>query len=158
MATIYWRHAEPATDRSQSEGEVNEKNPFPIELFVRPDDSLEPERVEAGHPLPVSIIQDVQSRNIKVTPGLAPVVVSTSTVTLIVPANPNRRSVLLTNVTGTQICYLHVSNAVSATNYAAILTGAVGSNATFYTKEAIYGLSASSAQTIGIWEEGYVNG
>mgnify|MGYP001608141700 CR=1 FL=1 len=121
-----------------------------------------PTIVGPDNPLAVSVVNDVQTQDVRVN-GTNPqqVVVSTSVVTLIVPYNANRRSVLLTNLTGSQICHLGLSGAgqptLSATTSRAILTGAVGSNVTFYAKDAIYGLSATSAQTVLVWEEEYNN-
>ena len=114
-----------------------------------------PEEVTLANPIPVSIEADVQSRQVKVNPNLGTqVVVSASVVTLIAPTNSRRRSLLLTNLTGTQLCYLGADDsAVSATTARALLTAAVGSNVTIYAKDAIYGLSASAAQTVMVWEE-----
>lgn len=79
--------------------------------------------------------------------------VSTSTTTLIAPENPRRRSLMLTNLTGTQICYLSNQSTVASTSARAMLTAAPGSSITIYAKDAVYGLSATSAQTVLIWEE-----
>lgn len=87
-----------------------------------------------------------------------PVVVSTSVPTQIVLANPNRASVLLSNFTGTQLVYLFPDNTVSATKYTGFLAGSVGSNVTLYTRKAVWGLANSSAQTLAIWEEEFVDG
>lgn len=114
--------------------------------------------VQYDNPLPVKVMEDVQSRNVQVNDAAATqVVVSTSVPTLIAAANPNRRSVLLTNLTGSQICHLRNDSTVAAGTSKAILTGAVGSNVTFYAKDAIWGLSATSAQTVLVWEEEYVD-
>ena len=127
-------------------------------LRVRRTEGDSLDEVSDQNPLPVAILQDVQSKRVLVSNIPAQISVSTSTATLICPANVDRRSVLLTNLTGTQICHLRNDNTVSATTSRAILTGAVGSNVTFYTKDAIYGLSATGAQTVLVWEEFYSDG
>lgn len=109
--------------------------------------------VSNEEPWPVKIMQDVQSRNIVMaTDGPPQVVVSLTIATLIAPANPNRRSLLLTNLTGTQLCHLGAAG-VSATTSRAILAASVGSNFTLYSKDAVYGLSITAAQTVLVWEE-----
>jgi len=125
-------------------------------LYQVPNGEREPSSVAIDNPLYVAIVQDIQSQRIQKKQGQPPVVVSTSVVTLIAAANPMRRSILLTNVTGTQLCYLDTNGQVSSTSYGTLLTGTVGSSVTFFTKDAIYGLSATAAQTIGVWEEEYV--
>lgn len=105
------------------------------------------------NPYPVKIMQDVQSRNIILgTDGPPQVVVSTSIVTLIAPANPMRRSLLITNLTGTQLCHLGPAG-ITASTSRAILAAAVGSSMTINHKDAVYGLSISAAQTVLVWEE-----
>lgn len=101
----------------------------------------------------VLILGDVQSDNIRVNPIPTQIAVSTSVATLIVPANSRRRSVRLTNLTGSQVCHLDIDNSVSATTSRAILTAAIGNTITFYTKDAIWGLSITGAQTVLVWEE-----
>ena len=118
-----------------------------------------PQDVQEDSPLPVQIIADVESRNIRVNnTNAAQVSVSTSVITLIAPYNPNRRSLFLTNLTGSQICYLGLgapAPALAAGTARALLSAAVGSNITIYAKDAVWGLSATGAQTITIWEEEY---
>ena len=130
-------------------------------LRTRPAEGDSALDVQFDNPLPVKVMEDVQSRSVRVNTGVpAQVAVSTSVATLIAPANPNRRSLLLTNLTGTQICYLGLgtpSPTIAAGTARAMLTGAVGSNITFYAKDAIWGLSATAAQTILVWEEEYAD-
>ncbi len=120
-----------------------------------------PGDVQNDQPFPVQIMADVESRNVRVNPNTNPQVsVSTSVATQIVPYNPNRRSVLLTNLTGSQIVYLGLNNAngvpvIAAGTARTILTGAVGSNVTLYAKDAVWGLAATGAQTVCVWEEEY---
>ena len=105
-------------------------------------------------PFPIKVMADPQSRNIVVNQAQPPqVAVSVSLVTLIAPANPRRRAVMLTNLTGTQVCHLSTESDVSATTSRAILTAVPGSSVTLYTKDAIYGLSITAAQTILVWDE-----
>ena len=127
-------------------------------LRVRRTEGDSLDEVSDQNPLPVAILQDVQSKRVLVSAIPTQIVVSTSVPTLICPFNVDRRSVLLTNLTGTQICHLRNDNTVTASNSRAMLTGAVGSNVTFYAKDSIYGLSASAAQTILVWEESYIDG
>ena len=115
-----------------------------------------PEDLDRTNPMPVEVMRDVQSGPIQARIP-RPVAVDNTVVTLIVPANQNRRSVMITQVTGAKIVYLHVDNLVSATRYGTILTAAVGSSVTFYSGNAIYGLAATAAQTVGIWEEERLN-
>ena len=118
-----------------------------------------PQDVQEDAPLPVQIIADVESRNIRVNDTVqAQISVSTSAATLIAPFNANRRSLLLTNLTGSQICYLGLgapSPVIASGTARAVLSAAVGSNVTIYAKDAVWGLSATGAQTILIWEEQY---
>ncbi len=112
------------------------------------------------NPYPVKVMQDVQARNVYVAQDGPQQVAVTTTVTLIVPANPQRRSVLLTNLTGTQLCYLGIgsgdtSPVLASTTARAVLTAAVGSSFTIFGKDAIYGLAAVATQTVMIWEEEY---
>ena len=127
-------------------------------LRTRQFEGDSPLDVQFDNPLPVKVMEDVQSRLVMVNEA-APtqVVVSTSVPTLIVAANPNRRSVLLTNLTGTQLCHITNHSLASATNSRIILAGAVGSNVTVYAKDAIWGLAATAAQTILVWEEEYAD-
>lgn len=123
-------------------------------LRTRTHEGDSPMDVQFDNPLPVTVKGDVQSGAVQLNDGIpAQVAVSTSVVTLIAPANPRRRSLLLTNLTGTQLCHLSNHNGVSATNSRAVLTAAAGSNITIYAKDAVYGLSATAAQTVLVWEE-----
>lgn len=123
-------------------------------LRTRQFEGDSPLDVQFDNPLPVSVLADVQTQAIRINTSIpAQVVVSTSVPTLIAPANPNRRSLLLTNLTGTQICHLLNANTVAAGTSRAILTGVAGSNMTVYAKDAVWGLSAVAAQTVLVWEE-----
>ena len=154
MSVPYWKIHEPADDTTTHEPArpVDEQHALPVGIYVKPDDNEEAEEVTLTNPLPTRVREDVQSGNIRALIP-APVAVSQTTTTLIVPANPARRSVLITQVTGAQLVYLHIDDDVSTTRYGTILTAAVGSSVTFYCKDAIWGLAATAAQTVGVWEE-----
>lgn len=72
--------------------------------------------------------------------------------TQIVGPNPARTSVLIVNLTGAQLVYLGQSQALT-TATGVPLAASVGSNVTFYSQDAVWGLSAVSAQTLSVWEE-----
>lgn len=110
--------------------------------------------VKDDNPLPVKLMADVQSANIVGrTWQIAP---DTTTPTLIAAANPNRRSILITNKTGAQIVYVGFEPTVAATS-GGYLAAAAGSSITIAAKGAIYGLSISAAQTLAVLEESYVS-
>jgi hypothetical protein len=108
--------------------------------------------VANDNPYPVKIMEDVQSANI--TGTTKQVVVSETLVTLIADANPNRRSILLTQKTGAQIVYYGFNTSVSATT-GGYIAAAAGSSVTLTAKGAIYGLSITAAQTLAVVEESY---
>jgi hypothetical protein len=108
--------------------------------------------VKNDNPLPVKVIADVQSGNVVGT--AKQVAVSEVTPTQIAPANPYRRSILMTNKTGAQIVYFGFDNTVSATN-GGYIAAAAGSSVTLTAKGAIYGLSITAAQTLAVVEESY---
>ena len=157
MSVPYWKSHETEDDSVKHEPArpVDEQHALPVNIYFTPTGSSEAEAASSLNPVPVKIMADVQWQYIQAKIP-APIAVDNTTVTLIVPANSRRRSVLITQVTGAQLVYLHVDSRVSATRYGTVLTAAVGSSATFYCKNAIYGLAASAAQTVGIWEEEYV--
>ena len=100
-------------------------------------------------PYPVKVLSDPQSRNVI---GSTSQVAVGTTATLIAPANPNRRSILLTGITGTQITYIGFTNSVSSTT-GHYVPASVGANVTIFAKGAIFGIAASSAQTFSVLEE-----
>ena len=154
MSVPYWKIHEPADDTTAHEPArpVDEQHALPVGIFVRPNDNEEAEEITLANQLPTRVMEDVQSGNIRALIP-APVVVATASATRIVPANANRRSVLITQVTGAQLVYLHIDDDVSATRYGTVLTAAVGSSVTFYCKDAIWGIAATADQTCGVWEE-----
>ena len=101
----------------------------------------------ANQPIPVEdAIRHVVGRTEQVSVGTA--------VTLIAGANPWRKSIKITNVTGTQLIYLGFSNAVSATT-GDYLHSAAGSNTTLAVQGQIWGIAVTGAQTISLMEEEY---
>ena len=77
-----------------------------------------------------------------------------TSVTRIVGANPYRKSIKITNVTGTQLIYIGFSNAVSSTT-GDYLHSSAGSNTTLAVYGEIWGIAAVSAQTVSVLEEEY---
>lgn len=75
-------------------------------------------------------------------------------VTRIAGANPYRKSIKITNLTGTQLIYLGFTNAVSSTT-GDYLHSAAGSNTTIMVYSEIWGIAAVSAQTVTVMEEEY---
>ena len=104
-------------------------------------------------PYPVRVMSDVQSRNVTGRTGQVSVA---TTATLIVPANASRRSLKLTQITGTQIVYIGFTPAVSSTT-GDYFSNVAGSTMTIYAKGAMYGIAASSAQTVSWMEEEYAD-
>ncbi len=100
-------------------------------------------------PYPVRVVQDVQSENVVGTTGQVSVA---TTATMIRPGNPFRRSVKLTQITGTQIVYLGFTSAVLTTT-GDYFANTAGSTITIYAKGEIWGISAVSAQTVSWMEE-----
>ena len=100
-------------------------------------------------PFPVKVMADVQSRGIV---GKVTQVSCGTTATLLAPANPRRRAVKITNVTGTQIVYLGFDSGVTSSN-GDYLHSVAGSNTTIYASDAVYGIASVSAQTLSVLEE-----
>ena len=75
-----------------------------------------------------------------------------TTATLIAPANPRRKSIKITNKTGTQILYLGFAADVSSSN-GDYLAASAGSSMTLSAKQPIYGIAISGAQTVTVLEE-----
>ena len=74
--------------------------------------------------------------------------------TLIAPANPHRKSIKITNVTGTQLVYVGFSNAVTSSN-GDYMHSSAGSNTTLAVSGQVWGIAAVSAQTVSVLEEEY---
>lgn len=98
-------------------------------------------------PFPVEVLAPIND----ITATAKQVVVNT-TATLIAEANPHRVSIMLTTITGAQITYVGFSSSVAATNgdYFAAVAGVIK---TYSTKDAIWGIAASAAQTLSVVEE-----
>lgn len=117
----------------------------------RPGESLD--EVALDHPFPVLVVQESGD------PVHAPinkllhnqVSVGTSA-TLIREANAKRREILITQITGTQIVYLGDDQNVSSSNSQYLGSSAGNSFSTIY-RGAIYGIAATSAQTVSWAEE-----
>src|SRR3990167_10329349 len=100
-------------------------------------------------PYPVKVMSDVQSRGIS---GTVKQVSCGTTATLLAPANPRRRSVKITNITGTQLIYLGFDSGVLTTN-GDYLHSVAGSNTTIFANNAIFGIAVTAAQTVSVLEE-----
>ena len=77
-----------------------------------------------------------------------------TTATRIAGANPFRKSLKITNVTGTQLIYLGFSNAVSSST-GDYLHSAAGSNTTIDVSGEIWGIAITGAQTVSVMESEY---
>ena len=77
-----------------------------------------------------------------------------TTVTRIAGANPWRKSIKITNVTGSQLVWIGFSNGVSTTT-GDYLHSAAGSNTTLAVNGEIWGIAVTSAQTVSLMEEEY---
>jgi hypothetical protein len=110
--------------------------------------------IEAGpsDPYPVRVVSNPEDGELDFR--TYQVAVSEATATLIIGANQKRRTVLLTNKTGTQICYFSTDATVSATN-GGYIAAAAGSSVTLSTTKAVWGLSVTAAQTLAVTEEFY---
>lgn len=120
-------------------------------IWYRGDEEASDEVVSDGHPFPVKLMEDVQSR--KITAKVFQAAPGTSAV-LVAQANPARRAIMLTNITGAQIVYVGFGAGLTSSN-GQYLHSAAGSNITLYTKDAIWALSISAAQTLSVLEEEY---
>ena len=98
----------------------------------------------ANEPIPVfEALRGIVGRTEQVSVG--------TVATLIAPANPHRKSLKITNVTGTQIVYLGFTNGVSSST-GDYLHSAAGSNTTIDCKDEIWGIAITGAQTVTIME------
>lgn len=158
MAQIYWTPKEPPSEETVHAGpnslEVNEQHALPVGIFVRPFDGLEAEEVAGDNPLPVKL-----APHKTVTIMLAPVAVSTTVVTLLAPANSYRRSIMITNETGTAVVRLMTSPGEDIRPPLTITNGqylhsAAGSNITINGNNAVWGITVSvGAQTVSVTED-----
>lgn len=74
-----------------------------------------------------------------------------TTATLIAAANASRRSIKITNITGTAAVYIRPDSQVSTSNGDYLASGA-GSYVVYTGSDALYGVAAS-AQTVAVAEE-----
>lgn len=82
----------------------------------------------------------------------APSSVSPANALLIVAARAGRRSVTLTNITGTQpVFFVNAANATGATT-GFFIAGTAGASVTIPTSAAVYATSPTAAQTIAVVE------
>lgn len=79
------------------------------------------------------------------------VVANTSTANQLVAARTGRGAVTITNITGAQQVFLGTSAAVT-TGTGTLLPATVGASITIPTTAAIFGISATAAQTVSILE------
>jgi hypothetical protein len=77
-----------------------------------------------------------------------------TTATKIADANPRRIGIMITNVTGTQVVYLGFTGYVSASN-GDYLPANPGSNVAMAVQNEIWGIAATSAQTVSVLEQEY---
>lgn len=78
--------------------------------------------------------------------------ISPATSILIVAARAGRRSVTLSNITGTQPVYFTATAVTTGTTTGFFLAGTVGASVSIGTQSAIYATSPTAAQTISFAE------
>lgn len=126
-----------------------------ILLWQRPP-GAGPEREaleELGPDNPIPVRVESVGPNEGVHHRTAQVSVGTSA-TLILPANPKRRSVVITQITGTQIAYIGTGPTPAITTGTGAYLGATAGNSlTMTSQDAIYGIAATGAQTVSYLEE-----
>ena len=121
-------------------------------LFFRNEDDREHAEVSDLHPLPTMVKNDPTVR----IRGTTKQVSVATTATLIAAGNVYRRSIKITNVTGTQLIYLGFDAAV-ATTTGDYLHSAAGSNTTLYSTDPIWGIAVTGAQTVSVMEEDFID-
>lgn len=84
--------------------------------------------------------------------GQAATSISPAAATQLVAARANRRSVTITNITGTQPVYVLTSNAITGATTGAFIPGTAGASLTLPTTAAIFGTSPTAAQTVSVLE------
>lgn len=89
----------------------------------------------------------------KALPQVAP---TTAAALKLCDANPLRRSILITNTTGSGVIWYDFKDNVTAAT-GAFIGGTIGSNVTLFTKGAVWAISVTATQTISIWEESYID-
>ena len=101
----------------------------------------------ANNPIPVrDAIVSVSGNTTQVSVG--------TSATRIAGGNSYRKSIKITNVTGTQIIYLGFSNGVSSST-GDYLHSAAGSNTTLAVSGEVWGIAITGAQTVSVMEEEY---
>lgn len=78
--------------------------------------------------------------------------VSPAAATLLVAARSGRRTVVFTNITGTQPVYLTATAVTTGVTTGFFIAGAAGASATISTAAAVYGTSPTAAQTVSVME------
>ena len=119
-------------------------------IYFRNEDDREHAEVSDLHPLPTMVKNDPTVR----IRGTTKQVSVATTATLIAAGNVYRKSIKITNVTGTQLIYVGFDAGVTTSN-GDYLHNAAGSNTTLYSTDAVWGIAATSAQTVSVMEEDY---
>lgn len=78
--------------------------------------------------------------------------ISPTAATLLVAARAGRRTVVFTNITGTQPVYLVPTNSITGATTGFFIAGTAGASATISTAAAVYGTSPTAAQTVSVLE------
>lgn len=78
--------------------------------------------------------------------------VSPAISTLLVAARAGRRSVMLTNITGTQPVFLKAVSDITGATTGFYVAGVAGATITIPYSGALYGTSPTAAQTLGVME------
>lgn len=108
-----------------------------------------PEEVSDGNPFPVKIA----AGNAVTAARAGQISVSSSVVTLILPANPKRTGAIITMVTGTQDVFVGPGDRAVSLTTGHLLTGTKGTSLSVTFRGPVFGLASTSAQTVSFWEE-----
>ena len=97
--------------------------------------------------------RNMNERSLRTT-VLPQVAISITVPTRICPANPSRRSVKVTNVTGSNIVWIGEDSSVTATTGDYLHSG-IGSNNVYWGTGELWGLAVTAAQTVSVAEDVY---
>lgn len=155
MAYIYWKDREPLNIEGENPQHqhpgplpVDEQHALPMGLYFVPDGTTEAVRVDEANPLPVTLI-DTPLKTVKLRTFQVSVA---TTATLIAQADTTRKSIKITNLTGTQAIYIGTGQEVSSSN-GDYLHSSTGSNTTTAGTDDIWGIASVSTQTVTVMEE-----
>ena len=153
MSTPYWKVHESADTDVEPHAHppalpVDEQHALPVSFYFVHDGTTEAVPIDEGNPLPVTLI-DTPLKTVK---GRTWQVSVATSATLIAEANTRRKSIKITNLTGTQLIYIGFDATVISTT-GDYLHSSDGSDTTTAATDTIYGIAAVSAQTVTVMEE-----